>query len=236
MKIVLAMPHAGMIEAGAAFSFQKPSADPKKHVYLVDARNSSLPSCFNDPFCLALNLRDAGKCTHFAMQHSDIRSVNGWLDILADVMVETGAAVVSTVVAIKQNVPDPTVSTGVGKVADRWTTRAFRRSDYHCLPETFGTADVCEPDELLLINTGLWLADLSHPTWDTFPGFAQFHKIGRDPATQQWRGWQRTEDWELSYHLHETGAPYVATWRVPAWHMGYTEWFNRPEEETETEG
>jgi hypothetical protein len=222
------MPHYGAVEAGAMLGLCYPTA--RRDITFVPqcGCNSSLPSAFNS---LYLDARNGG-FTHLAMIHADVRPATQprWLDVLMAIQEQTGAVVVSTVIPIKEQVPDPRVSTGIADEHDRWNVkRCLRLSDYHNTPETFGTADVCGPGEILVINTGLWVADLSHPCWDSFPGFQQHHRIGPDDTGKE-IGQQRTEDWELSYHLHETGAKYLATWAVECYHKGHAEWRNRPED------
>lgn len=226
MRIFLGMPHNGRIEAGAAQALWCPSSRATA-VKVACVENSLLPSAFNDLLCVALNERDAGRVTHFAMLHSDVLPRGPWLDVLASEMTLAGADMVSAVVAIKEDDPDPSTSTAIGDSTDRWRVkRCLRLSDQAWLPPTFGPEHCCRQDEVLLLNTGLWLTDLRHPAWDVFPGFQLHNRIMRDAVTGEWTSQQRSEDWELSHHMHEHGARCVATWRVPVSHRGPRSWPN----------
>ncbi len=80
--------------------------------------SSVLPTSFNELFCHALNLREQGKATHFAMCHSDIIAAPGWLDVLYGEMWSLELDAISAVVPIKG--PTGRTSTAIGAVADRW--------------------------------------------------------------------------------------------------------------------
>jgi hypothetical protein len=62
------------------------------------------------------------------------------------------------------------------------------------------------------------LLDLRRPYWDDFA--FEFHtRITRNPDGTRSASC-RSEDWEMSHHLHDHGAPYGATWRVKLRHEG----------------
>ncbi len=75
------------------------------------------------------------------------------------------------------------------------------------------------------------LLDLRRPWWDDFA--FQFHsRINRktnDDGTVHHSCESRSEDWEMSHHLHAAGARYGATWRVKLKHEGLNRWPNHPE-------
>lgn len=193
------------------------------------ASSSVLPNCFNELFSTALTMRDAGKVTHFAMCHSDIIAPPGWLDALYAEMWSHGLDAVSAVVPIKG--PTGRTSTAVGSESDRWrVNRCVYLKDRATLPATFTARDVCRPGagEVLLINTGLMLLDLRRPWWDDFA--FQFHsrikRTTRGDGATAYVCEARSEDWEMSHHLHEAGAKYGATWRVRLRHEGLNRWPN----------
>lgn len=192
---------------------------------------SITPHCFNMCLADALDLRDAGKATHMAMLHDDVCPEPGvrWLDELADEMVRFDLEFISAVIPIKDGVADPPTSTAIGDAADPWrVVRRIHLSERAAMPETFFPANVCQPGEVLLVNTGLWLADLRHPAWDAFAGFDTCTRVvvGEDGRR---RAEMRPEDWELSRHLAAHGVRYGATWRVPLWHEGKGRWSNHHE-------
>lgn len=226
-SVLVGMPRYGDVAAGAARGLYCPTKGAVDVWRVAEACNSLTPNAFNDLLALALDARDAGAVTHFAMIHADVEPVGPWVDELWDEMRTTGADVVSAVVPIKEDVDDPPTSTAVGDGADPWLVkRRIKVSERAALPETFGPDDVCGPGEVLLVNTGLWLADLRHPAWDAFSGFAIHTEIVRDGDGRR-RGRCRPEDWELSRHLHRHGAVVRATWRVPLVHRGAAGWGNR---------
>jgi hypothetical protein len=237
--VLVGLPHNGTITPGAARGFHvctagavrlfrgrdEPSGDPRL-LNGSEFGSSFLPGAFNSLLVNALDLRDRGAVTHFAMIHSDVEPSGYWLDELWAEMQAGDFAVVSAVIALKEDVPDPQVSTAIGDARDRWNSlRCLHVSDRDRLPQTFTAADVCGPDEVLLLNTGLWLTDLRHPFWDAFTGFDTHARITRGNEGQR-IAQQRTEDWEWSHDLHDFGASVAATWRVPVKHRGGRDWPN----------
>lgn len=205
-------------------------------VSFIDTNVSLLAHTFNNAIVAALEARDGwagtaeipsqARPTHFAMIHADIGPrVAGWVDALWDVMDATGAEVVSTVVPIKEPTRERT-STAIGRRDDPWKLdRYITAADLGVTPPTFTAADVCGEGEVLLINTGLWLADLRCPWWDEFPGFEIRDRIARGEDGRR-VSQVRPEDWEFSRFLDRVGAKYAATWEVPVSHSGDAAWFN----------
>lgn len=230
-KVFVGLPRYGDIHAGAAKGFYYPSAGGVEIVGIADAAQSLTPSAFNDLFRLALDMHDAGTATHFAMIHADVQPIaNFWLDLLWKEMELYGADLMSAVIPIKAwDRDDLETSTAIGPVDDPWSiTRKILVSERHTLPQTFGAADVCKPGEVLLVNTGLWITDLRHPAWRSFPGFnivTDIVKEGDEPR----RARQRSEDWEMSRHLAAHGAKVMATWRVKVAHWGVKPYRNYDE-------
>ena len=237
--VLVGLPHNGTITPGAARGFHNctngavrlfrgrdtPSGDPR-FLNGSEFGSSFLPGAFNSLLVNALDLRDRGAITHFAMVHSDVEPSGYWLDELWAEMETGGYMLVSACIAIKEDTADWPVSTAIGDARDRWNSkRCLRLSDRERLPLTFTAADVCEPDEVLLLNTGLWLTDLRHPFWDHFEGFNTVARITYGNEGQR-IAQQRTEDWEFSHDLHDFGAPVAATWRVPVKHRGGRDWPN----------
>jgi hypothetical protein len=72
------------------------------------------------------------------------------------------------------------------------------------------------------VNTGLWLADLSWPGWDSFR-FHILNEIQVNPETGNRQAWVVSEDWYLSHYLDSLAAPYSATW-IPLRHIGIDYW------------
>lgn len=224
--VALTMPSYGTLHGPAARSFYlQPTVGAVRLAGWTQSDSSFLPGSFNNCLIWGLDLRDRGIATHFAMIHSDIEPIEGgWLDQLWGEMQRTGATVVSAVSPIKNS--EGKTSTAIAKRDQPWDIiRHIYVDERNDLPDTFGPADVCEPDEVLLINTGLWLADLRHPFWDTFAGFDTHCKIDRDEEFRRKCYW-RTEDWEWSRAMAEAGVEYRATWTVLLHHHGNMFWSN----------
>ena len=213
-----------------------PSRNQDLQVVAVKVANRSLLAySFNELLCHALSLRDQGIATHFAMIHSDIAPENWWVDKLWTEMRTHNADLVSAVVPIKDHANydqwrmNPNhfgrTSTAVGSIEDPWKTPQYiTMEDRNHLPETFGQQDVCDDGQVLLVNTGLWLADLRRPWWNAF------HFGILDRVTVDEKGHRtvdcRPEDWEMSRYLHAKGAKVMATWAVVLEHLGDGSWRN----------
>ncbi len=196
--------------------------------------SGSLPHAFNTLLAAALDARDAGKVTHFAMLHDDIAPSGPWITQLWRAMRLSGADLVSAVVPMKEEPPGRT-STAIGDRADHWlTTRYIWLQDRGKMPETFCQADVCdEPTEVLLANTGCWLADITKPWWDEFAdagGFNQDARITRNPDGSRSSEFN-PEDWRMSRFLEARGCRICCTWEVPLRHGGWSWWNNYPTEQ-----
>jgi hypothetical protein len=225
---MVAMPRYGLVVAGAAERLFRPYSHHCQAVTIGHGSNSLTANAFNDLFVSALDLKDAGKITHFAMIHSDVVPENPlWLDELYEEMDSSGAMLASAVIAIKEDRPDVRVSTAIGTRSDPWKPcRTLYLRDRENLPTTFGRDELkLTNDEVLLVNTGLWLTDLTHPAWDDFPGFTVTSRIVTVDGKRLAQC--RPEDWEMSRHLDRHNARYVATWRPRVGHEGVKTWWNR---------
>jgi hypothetical protein len=169
----------------------------------VRPRCSATTENFNICLATALDARDRGEATHVAMIHSDVAPVGPWVSQLYNEMRLARVALISAVVRIKN--PTGRTSTAIAERADPWAPiRRFIQLDQReSMPVTFTPQDVCQGDEVLLVNTGLWLADLRMPFWDDF-SFQWHDRISRDPDGRR-RVQFRPEDWELSRALDAGG-------------------------------
>lgn len=228
--VALAMPHYGDVKFEAAEAFRCPTLPPDqtrvRAVARLDRPGSILTSNFNRAWATALNLRSQG-VTHFAMLHADVGAPPGWLDTLFAEMDRLGADVVSAVVPLKTE--HGLTSTAIGTESVYLNRRLSMREVFQ-LPETFGAADVEALTGMrgpLLVNTGLFLADLRKPwasecddegrlKW----AFRFANEIRRDPKTGAFRAFVASEDWLLSHHLASVGARVYATRKVPCFHVG----------------
>lgn len=224
--VFVGMPCYGSMTLESARGLYAPSAGGVIVRTTMAVNHSVAPVGFNSLFGQALIDRDEGLITHFAMIHSDIDPCIGWLDILWHEMRAHQATLMAAVITIKDDLVDPFTSTAVGVADDPWPIRRrIKISERWCTPETFGAEHVCEEGEVLLVNTGLWLADLRHPCWDEFEGFnvhSRIVKVGKGRRVDL-----RPEDWELSRFLHARGVKYMATWKPEVNHRGMLSWPNR---------
>jgi len=225
-KVVIGLPHYGAVEAGSVVRFVQHEVKTIESVTGVRSCTSCLPRAFNECLIHALNMRDEGNATHFAMIHADVEPLRAdWLDVLYDRMRAFKLDMISAIVPIKDPKPWRT-STAIGKIEQPWfPTRFIRIDDRKRMPETIFPDDVCEPGEELLVNTGLWIADLRAKFWDTFEGFVFLNRITRDTDGSRIEQF-RPEDWELSRHMRKHKARYAATWAVPVKHCGNGEWLS----------
>lgn len=223
-SVFLALPHYGQGHVGSVLAATLGGGRRKARVAcVVDQGISLLPMNFNTLLDRAIKARNEGLVTHFAMVHSDVQARAGWLDILAGELEETGANLISAVIPIKSD--EGLTSTAIGTVEDPWSYRYVHLEDRANLPATFGPDDVCDDDEVLLVNTGLWLCDLRDPFWDT----ACFRFVTRTGFDADGRRVSeiRPEDWELSRDMDAAGLQYRATWKVDIVHHGNHGYRNR---------
>lgn len=190
---------------------------------------SSLVNCFNTLWVEALNLRDRGEATHFAMLHADCQPEPGWVEKLWQAMkARPGAAVVSVVNCIKDQDNNPRTSTAYSPKGQPWgATRYVRYQDRAEILEKYGPTfgpETCQGDEQLLINTGCMLIDIRPDFWD---GFAWEHpaRVARN-ADGIWETAFEPEDWRMSRFLADRGIDYAATWAVRVVHHGAAHWPN----------
>jgi len=236
--VFLAAPHAGPIHSGAARAIYQAAIGDGSPIQIVgvgQANSSLLAFNFNILLASALDARDAGEVTHFAMLHADIEPIPeldeagmvtvGWVDILCREMAASGADVVSAVVPIKEVSGNPRTSTAIFDDANPWTPKQFLYvANKEELPTTFTNLQVCQPGEHLGINTGCMLIDLRRPWWDDF-AFEIRDRIVKGPNGKR-HAQVRPEDWEMSRHVQSHGGVVAATWAVKLSHHGSMAWNN----------
>jgi hypothetical protein len=161
-----------------------------------------------------------GPVTHFAMMHSDILpEPRHWMADLFDEMRRLDADIISAVVPLKDETG--LTSTGVMK----WETREIRKLSMHecmALPETFCARDA--GGDALLINTGLWLADITTP-WARKVCFRLYDTILEDPDGMT-DARAVGEDWLLGMDAYRLGLKVYATRKVKLTHWGFFKYPN----------
>lgn len=197
-------------------------ASAKHRVANMPLQFGDIPHNFNMIFCEALRQRHSENVDHFAMLHTDIGAERAWIDTLIEELDRTGADIMSVVVAIKDN--RGLTTTGV-RYPGVWGTRRLTMKEVMRLPETFAITDTDEPDQILAINTGCWVARFPKDGWpDRFPGFQNEHRI-------VWRNGEPvpdfdSEDWLFSDWAHAQGLKVYATRKVKAFHRGALDYPN----------
>lgn len=222
-NVMLAVPHNGTITYQTAQAIFRASSN--HDVVVKQIGGSLLASNFNQLLCAGLQMEAAGAITHMAMIHSDIDPEDCWLDTLIEEMEAQQADLVSAVVAIKDL--RGVTSTAIGQLDDPW--HVYRRltvKESLDLPQTFDSAGAGCPGKPLLVNSGLWVADLRRPCFKAVgdDGVLRAHFTIRDRIVKQEDGTLRVdcepEDWYFSRQLHELGARVCATHRVLVKHIG----------------
>lgn len=205
IAVMLAMPMrpGEQVTAQAAAAFYGYPCLDRSDINLLYCQSSSsiLPLTFDLLWAQALMHHDRGEITHFAMIHDDVVPGADWLRVLLGEMRTHDADIVSAVVPIKD--ARGLTSTGIDDTGDVWNPRRLTLTEVHERPTTF-------TDPAILLNTGLWVCDLSRP-WvkATTPEgelVASFHQ--RNRIVQGGDGWKaecRSEDWEFSRLVRSAG-------------------------------
>jgi hypothetical protein len=189
-----------------------------------------LAAGFNSIYCQALNLAEAGEITHLAFLHGDIAPEDLWIDKLVEEMERVEADFISVVAPIKD--VRGLTSTGVGYFGMDWSPlRRFTMSEIMEMPETFSVADTPYPDQVLLHNSGCWLADLRNPLFRAEDangiGLVYFTINDRILRLQgKWTYHVESEDWFFSRRLHEQDAKTFVTRKIKMAHCGSFEFRN----------
>lgn len=180
-------------------------------------KTSLLPNGFNQLWTQAINMREAYGITHFAMIHADIVPEYGWLDKLAETMIEGGYTVVSAVAPIKDMTGRTSCAIGTPGHATDMTSILLSDIWSGKYPPVITNSDMPE-GKILLMNTGLWLADI-RDDWCKKCSF----------AIETWTETQSdgmvaygciSEDWLFSHQLHSLGIPYAVDTRIRLQHDG----------------
>jgi hypothetical protein len=200
------------------------------------AASSLLCHSFNLLWATALEWQAAGVIDYFLLHHDDVEvTTHGWLDLMVAEMRRVGAAVLSAVVAIKDDRGETSTAVETG---DPWRPRKLTLRECWGLPGTFCAKDTPWPGLPLLVNTGLMLVDLARPEFrersPSDPDGLFFHfNIGDRILVLpegRYKAQVRPEDWNFSRLCHARGLPVYATHKVRCVHHGDRGHSNQPEE------
>jgi Methyltransferase domain len=219
MRVLLGMPRYSEsvnYHAAEAFFHAASEGGPVTELKQTSHSGSLLAACFNCHWALALDMYEKGQIDHFAMQHADIAPEFGWLDMLAEELLTSGADLIAAVVPIKDS--RGLTSTAVDDTGNPWLVRRLTTSQVAALPVTFGDAEAGGP---LLLNTGLWICKLG--PWAYEVCFRIQDAIQKAPDGNR-KPRVQPEDWDFSRQLHARGLKLAATRRVNVRHYGDSFW------------
>lgn len=194
---------------------------------------SLLANTFNQFWCDALNLQEAGEdIRYFAMLHDDIVPDAGWLDTLMEDLLSSGADLLAAVVPLKDTTG--VTSTAIDNPNDPFKVeRRLTMREVYTLPSIFDSADCGFPDRLLLANTGCWVCRFDRD-WRkaTNPdGSLKIHFTINDQvrktADGKWRAFVDPEDWNFSRQVGQLGGKVMCSRRVGLSHYGFIPFSNR---------
>lgn len=183
---------------------------------------------FNSLWSMALTAALNGTHTHFCMIHADI-SVGPkipFVDVLIDELETHKLDFVSTLPAIKDWRGLTSGGIGHGKTEKRWNPkRRITTHELQDLPQTFDHEDLGYPDDFLIHNNGLFVADLRNPLWfkldadGNFPVFFEFVERVR-PCEGGAKYEMESEDWAFSRRLWKAGLKSGITTAIRPIHSG----------------
>lgn len=208
---------------------------------------SLLGRMFNNLWCNALNLREAGAADYFLLNHADVEvRTPGWLDLMIAEMRKVGAAILSGVVCMKTpgDLPAGQRETSTAMhIPGTWRTRKLSLAECWQLPKTFCADDVRAAwprmgSTNLVVNSGLLLVDLSRPEFlrADEDGELEFFFTVQDRCSRdaegRWKADSWSEDWDFSDRCNAAGLPVYATTVIDVIHHGGGQWSNQPPEKT----
>ena len=221
-RVYLGLPHSGSMCPETMMSLGQASSKRTLDVSLGFHGSSLLCRNFNALWCEALNQEP--RPDYCAMHHSDIVAPPGWLDVLVANLEETGADMVSAVVAIKDY--NGLTSTAVLDLAAK-RRRRLTVTECLSLPEVFGAEEagalygIKPSDAVLLVNTGLWVCRFAGNPWIEDVCFQTGDEI-RKGEDGKFRAHVFPEDWLWSLTLHNKGLKVIAARTVETIHFGRT--------------
>jgi len=215
--VYLGMPSYGELTDGAARAFYTASPSGKLDIYRVSQGSSLLALNMNHLWCRALNAVHRGeRVDYWAMQHSDIEPLPGWLDELVEELEDKKLDVLGVVAPIKDQEGKTSIalaheSGDPFRIQCRLTMREIYR-----LPETFTSEDVGHP---LLINTGLWVVKWNQ-AWCQQVHFTVNDEIVFNETKQCYEPQVESEDWFISRAFHALGLKVGCTRKIELGHRG----------------
>lgn len=233
-KIFVAVPmHKYEISAATTSSLLSAGTTVKHDIQFCVHGISLLARNFNYMFSMAYN----DGFDYIFYIHSDIgvHSRNGlsWVDNIILRMQQSGAAVISTVVPIKNDLGVTSTAIQLSKISP-YPLKRLTVKQLGSIKQTplIDRETVCRVMDLnpsdvgaLLVNTGVMCMNLKEFDWTKWSGFNIFDKIVWNTKKKA-KGFTIPEDWHLSIWLHSMGWPYYVSKELKVIHGGYNEYFN----------
>lgn len=174
----------------------------------TEPSGSLLAHGFNQAWCLALNMREAGEITHFLLLHSDIVPVDtDWFKQLYNIMRANQLDVLSTIVPLKSS--KGLTSTAIeGETV--WSPRRLTMTEVMKMEETWTRPD-------LLFNSGLLLVNMASPKVTSLY-FTINDRISKQDG--KWVTDVESEDWNFARQCKHLGLKFGVTRKVKVHHVG----------------
>lgn len=225
------MPTYGACHPYAAISHYASPTGGECSILPTTGCNSLLAYGFNIQWSTALDWHKADMVDYFLMHHADVHVLTpGWLDLMIREMKRVGAAVLGTVIPLKEQ--SGLTSTAV-ETDDPWHPRKLNLKECWSLPETFCNKDL-DTGRALLVNTGLLLIDLGRPEFYEVNDAGELNifftiddRIVRKESGEH-QAQVKSEDWNFSRLCHVAGLPVYATRAVQVDHYGDFPFRNYP--------
>lgn len=220
-RIFLCNPtHDRKVDGGIALQYSGIGGYEEYEVIPAMGMNSLLPTNFNQLWCNALNARKEYGVTHFAMLHSDLCPLKrDWLRVLLYEMITHKAHVVAAMSPIKTDSGLMSAAWWPNRSTDRDDIFHITEKDLQQFPITFDSS--ANPGHRLLMNTGMWLADIREPKIESC--FFEI-KSWTYSVDGVWYARDIPEDWNFSLQLHNRGLRLFCTQRIPVTHWGVKGW------------
>jgi hypothetical protein len=219
-RIFMALPSTGTLVSAALDGLSTPAS---VSCQIINSMHSALAHNFNHLWCCALNSRKQARWTHWAMHHSDVVAPARWVDGLIKEQEDTGADVVSAIIAIKNS--KGWTSTGM-HYPDLNYVRRLTVREAMSLPKTFGEEELREfwdcPNGTLVMNTGLWVCDFTKDWVENvyFNQPSKIIKLKTKDGGNVFRAWFLPEDWRVSRYFKKIGLKVKVTRKVLVDHEG----------------
>ncbi len=230
IKVILSMPlyPNGQLPQAAARTFHAWALAPNPNVEIVTRLHSATSAAqlaYDVLWSGAINQFNEGGATHYCRIDCDVIPIKpNWLGVMVEELQKHDADIMAAVVPIKDD--RGLTTTCIDDTGDIWSPRRLTMTEIFDRHETF-------TDPKILLNTGLYLVDLSKP-WvqakNPDGSLAVSHHMRNKVvmgSNGRWEARMRSEDWELSRDVRKVGGVrQFATRKVELYHehQHYANW------------